>query len=492
MATRSASSTRPSASSSRSSARTAFARIGSRPEGHHPVGPLPARRLHAEENGRDVDEDARGGAPGAAGPDRRARGGRSRRPRPGSRVALRRRPGRRLEGESAMREDQHGVGHRTAARAARPRRCPRRRRRYGPAPRRRRPRVFRRASSQPARSPRTAPEEADGASLGSSSSTSVGGCRWMRLGGEEHGERDRQGERAREERAARVLAGGAGRRAGSRPRRAISSSPVISAVGSGASASRRLGLSPDSGGVQRHPHRVGVLEPLLGALRERAVHHRGEGRRHRRVEARERRRLLVEVGGEHRHGVGRHEGRAPAHHLVEEHAQGVEVAAGVGRGAAGLLRREVGRGPQPASRPLPLNLGDAEVEQLHEVGVVLGLEQHHVGGLDVAVDDARLVGLAEGAEKLLADGGGAGLGQPPLAPEDVEEVLAVEVLHGQVEPLVSLQLAEVEDGDGVRDGRGARPPAPRCGSAPPAPGRGPAGRAGPSRRAPCPSGRARP
>ena len=52
------------------------------------------------------------------------------------------------------------------------------------------------------------------------------------------------------------------------------------------------------------------------------------------------------------------------------------------------------------------------------------------------MDDAGLVGLAERAEQLLPDGGGAGLGQPPLAPEHVEEVLAVEVLHGQVEPLV--------------------------------------------------------
>ena len=94
-------------------------------------------------------------------------------------------------------------------------------------------------------------------------------------------------------------------------------------------------------------------------------------------------------------------------HLVEQHAEGEDVAAGVDRLAAKLLRRHVGNGAtggvlrggtggeglfRLARRTLTAGqLGEAEIEDLHAgTGV-----EHDVAGLDVAVIDAGAMGIMQ-------------------------------------------------------------------------------------------------
>ena len=88
--------------------------------------------------------------------------------------------------------------------------------------------------------------------------------------------------------------------------------------------------------------------------------------------------------------------QAARQHLVHDDAEGVDVAAGVDGLAACLLGGDVMDAAQPLLGVLPaldavLELGDAEVGDLR--GAVL--REHDVLGLDVHVDDAPAVGVAE-------------------------------------------------------------------------------------------------
>ena len=109
----------------------------------------------------------------------------------------------------------------------------------------------------------------------------------------------------------------------------------------------------------------------------------------------------------HRHRAPA-EGALPGQHLEEDDPQRVEVRPRVDRLAERLLRRHVVGRPEhradprelrrgPAARRLGgrVDLGDPEVEDLHEVRVAVVLDEHHVLGLEVAVDDARGVRGAE-------------------------------------------------------------------------------------------------
>ena len=51
----------------------------------------------------------------------------------------------------------------------------------------------------------------------------------------------------------------------------------------------------------------------------------------------------------------------------------------------------------------PVEAGDAEVEHLHVVGVVAAAHEHHVLGLEIAVDDALRVRLADRVADLERD-----------------------------------------------------------------------------------------
>ena len=138
------------------------------------------------------------------------------------------------------------------------------------------------------------------------------------------------------------------------------------------------------------------------------------------------RRLVLDDRGE---GLDRRlplEGRVAAHHLVEHRAEGELVGAVVHGPAARLLGRHVpdgahhdtGGGVGRARRagpgrhlrealagrpiraaPVAAQLGEAEVEDLH----VAVARQHHVLGLEVAVDDAGGVGAGEPVGQLAGD-----------------------------------------------------------------------------------------
>ena len=96
-------------------------------------------------------------------------------------------------------------------------------------------------------------------------------------------------------------------------------------------------------------------------------------------------------------------GTSPGEHLVEDAAERVDVDAVIGRVAARLLGRHVlgraedhaGAGEPRAALVERAHLGDAEVEDLDEVGSPLALDQVDVLGLEVAVDDALGVRGAE-------------------------------------------------------------------------------------------------
>ena len=119
-----------------------------------------------------------------------------------------------------------------------------------------------------------------------------------------------------------------------------------------------------------------------------------------------RRRGVVQDSLEDARGRAAGEGGLAGRHLVQHHAEGEEVGAGVHLLAAGLLRRHVGDGAERRARagrelvgrhrgvlrrlagtPALEQLGEAEVEDLRLPAV----GDEDVGGLDVAVRDALAV-----------------------------------------------------------------------------------------------------
>ena len=91
------------------------------------------------------------------------------------------------------------------------------------------------------------------------------------------------------------------------------------------------------------------------------------------------------------------------------------------------------------------DLADAEVDDLHEVGLAVLVDDEDVGRLHVAVDDAGRVGGLQGAEGLQGEMDGAhGLHAAAEALEELPEVEAVEELHDEVRGAVG-QAADVVD-----------------------------------------------
>ena len=102
-------------------------------------------------------------------------------------------------------------------------------------------------------------------------------------------------------------------------------------------------------------------------------------------------------GGEvldgNRHRIVSVEGQAAGEHLVEHHAGGVDIAAVVGVVPLGLLRGDIVGGADGLVGGMGAvgEAGDAEVRYLH----CPIPEDHDVLGLDIPVDDAPAVGVAE-------------------------------------------------------------------------------------------------
>jgi hypothetical protein len=116
-------------------------------------------------------------------------------------------------------------------------------------------------------------------------------------------------------------------------------------------------------------------------------------------------------------GVVAGEGQAPAQHLVEHHAQRVEVGLGRRCLAGDHLGRHVGGCPADGvcvgERRLVVveRLGEAEVDDLEQVAVGRLLGEDDVRRLEVAVDDALAVRGVERIADLGGDADGAGHGE---------------------------------------------------------------------------------
>ena len=172
----------------------------------------------------------------------------------------------------------------------------------------------------------------------------------------------------------------------------------------------------------------------------------------------DRRRLGREVLGGPLPRGPRIEGQAAGDHLVGHHRQRVDVATQIELLPAELLGAHIGRRAQDhpllgqLGRLLVLRLaplGDAEVEELHEVDLTSAGREEHVLGLEVPVDDPPLVGLGQRAADLddqLVDHPRV---QPPDALESLREVLPLDELHHDEERVV-LEIAEIVELHGVR------------------------------------------
>ena len=195
-------------------------------------------------------------------------------------------------------------------------------------------------------------------------------------------------------------------------------------------------------GTERRAHLGGGAEAAARRERERAVHDRREIGGHAGRDARERLDLPAAHRRGDRDGIGACDRASPRAHLVEHGADGVEVGARVDLvGGGDLLGRHVrGRahddaGAREARLAGRAQLGDAEVEQLHE-RPARGRHEEDVVGLEIAVHDAGVVRGLEALEHLLRAGGRGRRRERPHAREELRERLADQQLHDEVREAV--------------------------------------------------------
>jgi len=227
-------------------------------------------------------------------------------------------------------------------------------------------------------------------------------------------------------------------------------------------------LGEEAAGGGRHacggrvgPEQVGDLAggvgALLGVLFQHAVDEIGEpGGDQATAALGQRGHGGVHVHVQHLDGGLAGKGELAADEAVQDHAQGVEVAGRVYRLAGDLLGGHVaggahdgaGGGQRRAVGGAVREAGDAEVQHFDLVLATVALKEHHVVGLEVAVDDAFAVGGPQGLGDLGADVGDALGRHGAVLGEGLCEGSALEQLHGQVEGAV-FGLAEVVETNGV-------------------------------------------
>ena len=159
---------------------------------------------------------------------------------------------------------------------------------------------------------------------------------------------------------------------------------------------------------------------------------------------------------EHGHDALAREGPVAGEELVEHAARAPQVGAAVHLRALHLLGRHVVGGAHDRARARGGGHREARHPEVHDLHRPVHGEED-VGGLDVAVDDARVVRAGEPVQELHDDVHLPLQGQGPRAAEDVEEVLALEQLHRDVGRAVVV-VAQVEHGEDVGvDDLGHRP-----------------------------------
>ena len=192
---------------------------------------------------------------------------------------------------------------------------------------------------------------------------------------------------------------------------------------------------------------------VVGVARQQAVDEVDEPAGDRRAQAAEVGRVALQPG-ERGVGVGLAEERdAPGEALVQHQAERVQVGPTVELAAADLLRRQVlGRAHHHVVAREVLAggvepLGDAEVGQQHAAV----RRDEDVAGLDVAVDEAGVVGGVEGGGDARADVDRQLGAQPRLHVEQLAQALAVDQLHH--DGLAAAVLEHVVHGDDVGVGQ---------------------------------------
>ena len=176
------------------------------------------------------------------------------------------------------------------------------------------------------------------------------------------------------------------------------------------------GLVVDGAGLQVGPQGRRRVVAVVGVGGERLHDDLVQPRRHRAQHGPRPLRRAVEAGGGDGEVVVAREGRAPAEHLVQHRAHGVDVGAGVDLAARDLLGRQVLRRPDHAADGGEVGqvvlaagagrLGDAEVGHLQ----LPARGQQHVGRLHVPVDDAGLVRDVERLADRRRDGDASAVG----------------------------------------------------------------------------------
>ena len=201
-------------------------------------------------------------------------------------------------------------------------------------------------------------------------------------------------------------------------------------------------------------HGAGVAGPLLrvaGGRPEREVVERG---RHLGVLQARRRHGVVRVLVGDLHGLLAAERLLADEHLVHHDADRVDVAAGVRDAPGDELGGEVRDRAEQRLAAGGVARGGAGEPEVADLDPAVVREQH-VLGLQVAVDDPRLVRGDESREHRLEDVHRLVGGEAPVLAEQVAERDALQVLHDEVGEAVVLALVEHVDHVRVGEARGA-------------------------------------
>ena len=195
--------------------------------------------------------------------------------------------------------------------------------------------------------------------------------------------------------------------------------------------------------LERALHLADIRKAVVGALGERAgddqldaVGDLGAPRLHARHGSAQ---VLLGDLDERGAAVGRH----PREAVVQQRTQRVDVGAPVERASLRLLGRDVvARAQHPARVGQGRGVVDARDAEIGQLGVPIR-RQEHVVRLDVAVDDAALVGVGQRRGHLHGDRERLGEWQPPLQRDALVQVAPVDEFADDERPAV--RFAAVDD-----------------------------------------------